>query len=56
MTLAELKDAFVYGCEKPVEAVCFAPGRVNLIGEYINLNYVADISYTLSHGIYLFQD
>ncbi|HOG05740.1 MAG TPA: galactokinase [Paludibacter sp.] len=38
MTIQELKKAFEAAYGKPAEAVYFAPGRVNLIGEHTDYN------------------
>jgi len=53
MTLPELKAAFVevYGQES--EAVYFAPGRVNLIGEHTDYNGGSVFPCALSFGTYL---
>ena len=53
MTVQELKSAFesVYG--KVAEAVYFAPGRVNLIGEHTDYNGGSVFPCALSFGTYL---
>ena len=53
MTVQELKSAFesVYG--KATEAVYFAPGRVNLIGEHTDYNGGSVFPCALSFGTYL---
>jgi galactokinase len=50
MTTQELKTAFVETYGKPAEAVYFAPGRVNLIGEHTDYNGGAVFPCALSFG------
>ncbi|HNY43752.1 MAG TPA: galactokinase family protein [Bacteroidales bacterium] len=38
MTIQELNKAFELAYGKPAEAIYFAPGRVNLIGEHTDYN------------------
>ncbi len=53
MTLPELKSAFVAAYGKDAEAVYFAPGRVNLIGEHTDYNGGSVFPCALSFGAYL---
>lgn len=53
MTVPELKSAFVYEYNHEPEAVYFAPGRVDLISEYIVTFEDAVLPTTLSFGVYL---
>ena len=50
MTTQELKIAFEKTYSKPAEAVYFAPGRVNLIGEHTDYNGGAVFPCALSFG------
>ena len=50
MTTQELKQAFEATYGKPAEAVYFAPGRVNLIGEHTDYNGGAVFPCALSFG------
>ncbi|MDO9634723.1 MAG: galactokinase [Paludibacter sp.] len=50
MTTQELKTAFEATYGKPAEAVYFAPGRVNLIGEHTDYNGGAVFPCALSFG------
>jgi galactokinase len=50
MTTQELKTAFEKTYSKPAEAVYFAPGRVNLIGEHTDYNGGAVFPCALSFG------
>ncbi|GAB1416479.1 galactokinase [Paludibacter sp.] len=50
MTTQELKKAFQETYGKPAEAVYFAPGRVNLIGEHTDYNGGAVFPCALSFG------
>jgi len=53
MTVQELKSAFVNAYGKAAEAVYFAPGRVNLIGEHTDYNGGSVFPCALSFGTYL---
>ncbi len=53
MTLQELKSAFVSAYGKEADAVYFAPGRVNLIGEHTDYNGGSVFPCALSFGTYL---
>jgi galactokinase len=53
MTLKELKSAFVSAYSQDAEAVYFAPGRVNLIGEHTDYNGGSVFPCALSFGAYL---
>jgi len=53
MTLPELKSAFVSAYGQEAEAVYFAPGRVNLIGEHTDYNGGSVFPCALSFGAYL---
>ncbi len=53
MTVQELKSAFETTYGKAAEAVYFAPGRVNLIGEHTDYNGGAVFPCALSFGTYL---
>lgn len=53
MTTQELKNAFEKTYGKPAEAVYFAPGRVNLIGEHTDYNGGAVFPCALSFGTHL---
>jgi len=53
MTLQELKSAFVSAYGQESEAVYFAPGRVNLIGEHTDYNGGSVFPCALSFGAYL---
>lgn len=53
MNLQELKLAFEVTYDKAVEAVYFAPGRVNLIGEHTDYNGGSVFPCALSFGTYL---
>jgi galactokinase len=53
MTVQELKSAFLATYGKESEAVYFAPGRVNLIGEHTDYNGGAVFPCALSFGTYL---
>jgi galactokinase len=53
MTLQELKAAYVSAYGKEAEAVYFAPGRVNLIGEHTDYNGGSVFPCALSFGTYL---
>ncbi len=53
MTVQELKSAFETTYGKQTEAVYFAPGRVNLIGEHTDYNGGAVFPCALSFGTYL---
>ena len=53
MTLPELKSAFVSAYGQQAEAVYFAPGRVNLIGEHTDYNGGSVFPCALSFGTYL---
>ena len=50
MTKQELKTAFEKSYSKPAEAIYFAPGRVNLIGEHTDYNGGAVFPCALSFG------
>ncbi len=53
MTVQELKTAFVAAYGQKAEAVYFAPGRVNLIGEHTDYNGGSVFPCALSFGTYL---
>jgi len=53
MTVQELKSAFETAYGKEAEAVYFAPGRVNLIGEHTDYNGGSVFPCALSFGTYL---
>lgn len=53
MNLIELKSAFETTYAKAAEAVYFAPGRVNLIGEHTDYNGGSVFPCALSFGTYL---
>lgn len=53
MTVQELKSAFVSAYGQEAEAVYFAPGRVNLIGEHTDYNGGSVFPCALSFGTYL---
>ena len=53
MTVQELKSAFVTAYGHEAEAVYFAPGRVNLIGEHTDYNGGSVFPCALSFGTYL---
>ncbi|MEI8085190.1 MAG: galactokinase [Paludibacter sp.] len=53
MTLPELKSAFVSAYGQEADAVYFAPGRVNLIGEHTDYNGGSVFPCALSFGTYL---
>ena len=53
MNLKELKSAFESAYGKVAEAVYFAPGRVNLIGEHTDYNGGSVFPCALSFGTYL---
>jgi galactokinase len=53
MTVQELKTAFVAAYGQEAEAVYFAPGRVNLIGEHTDYNGGSVFPCALSFGAYL---
>ena len=53
MTLPELKSAFVSAYGQAADAVYFAPGRVNLIGEHTDYNGGSVFPCALSFGTYL---
>ena len=53
MTVQELKSAFVNAYGQAAEAVYFAPGRVNLIGEHTDYNGGSVFPCALSFGTYL---
>lgn len=53
MTVQELKSAFESAYGKAAEAVYFAPGRVNLIGEHTDYNGGSVFPCALSFGTYL---
>jgi len=53
MTVQELKTAFVAAYGQEAEAVYFAPGRVNLIGEHTDYNGGSVFPCALSFGTYL---
>ena len=53
MTLEELKSAFVSSFGQEADAVYFAPGRVNLIGEHTDYNGGSVFPCALSFGAYL---
>lgn len=53
MTVQELKSAFETAYGKPADAVYFAPGRVNLIGEHTDYNGGSVFPCALSFGTYL---
>jgi galactokinase len=53
MTVQELKSEFVIAYGKEAEAVYFAPGRVNLIGEHTDYNGGSVFPCALSFGTYL---
>ena len=53
MTIEELKAAFESAYSHNAEAVYFAPGRVNLIGEHTDYNGGAVFPCALSFGTYL---
>jgi len=53
MTTQELKSAFEAAYGKKAEAVYFAPGRVNLIGEHTDYNGGSVFPCALSFGTYL---
>jgi galactokinase len=53
MTVQELKSAFVTAYGQEAEAVYFAPGRVNLIGEHTDYNGGSVFPCALSFGTYL---
>ena len=53
MTVQELKSAFVNVYGQAAEAVYFAPGRVNLIGEHTDYNGGSVFPCALSFGTYL---
>ena len=53
MELKELKQAFLEAYGKEAEAVYFAPGRVNLIGEHTDYNGGHVFPCALSFGTYL---
>jgi len=53
MTVQELKTAFVAAYSQEADAVYFAPGRVNLIGEHTDYNGGSVFPCALSFGTYL---
>ena len=53
MTVQELKSAFETAYGKVADAVYFAPGRVNLIGEHTDYNGGSVFPCALSFGTYL---
>ena len=53
MTTNELKTAFLTAYNQEAEAVYFAPGRVNLIGEHTDYNGGSVFPCALSFGTYL---
>ena len=53
MTVNELKSAFVAAYGQEADAVYFAPGRVNLIGEHTDYNGGSVFPCALSFGAYL---
>ena len=53
MTVQELKSAFVAAYGQEADAVYFAPGRVNLIGEHTDYNGGSVFPCALSFGTYL---
>jgi len=53
MTVQELKSAFVYAYTQEPDAIYFAPGRINLLGEYIDYNNDYEKPTVLSYGVYL---
>ena len=53
MTVQELKSAFVTAYGEEADAVYFAPGRVNLIGEHTDYNGGSVFPCALSFGTYL---
>jgi galactokinase len=53
MTVLELKSAFINAYGQAAEAVYFAPGRVNLIGEHTDYNGGSVFPCALSFGTYL---
>ena len=53
MNLQELKEAYVEAYGQESEAVYFAPGRVNLIGEHTDYNGGSVFPCALSFGAYL---
>ncbi len=53
MTVQELKSTFNYIYKKMPDAVYFAPGRVNLIGEHTDYNNDFEKPTALSYGVYL---
>jgi len=53
MTIAELKDAYKYKFNKPVEAAYFKPEEFSLIGDNMKSLFQSKDSYVLSHGTYL---
>lgn len=53
MTLSELQQAFERNYNRPADAIYFAPGRVNLIGEHTDYNGGHVFPCALSFGTYL---
>ena len=53
MTVQELKSTFNYLYQKEPDAVYFAPGRVNLIGEHTDYKNDLETTTALSFGVYL---
>lgn len=53
MTVLELKSAFTFAYNQKPDAVCFVPGRINIIGECIAKFDDSVLPTVLSFGIYL---